>query len=85
MQDADGAVVNRDQFCGQVAEVVDGVVVVDREGIPVILPADEAAYEVAAPGTYQLVGTSEKIVDPDYVTTWTLLKRPGDSPPPGTG
>jgi hypothetical protein len=83
VEDADGQVVSRDQFCGRVTEVVDGVVVVDRDGTPAVLPADEAAYEVAAPGVYRLLGTGEEVVDPDYVTTWTLLERPSDSPPPG--
>jgi hypothetical protein len=83
VQNADGAVISRDQFCGQVLEVVDGVVVVDREGTPTVLPADEAAYEAAAPGTYRLADTGEEVVDPDYVTTWTLLERPAGNPPPG--
>jgi hypothetical protein len=70
-----------------VTEVVDGVVVVDREGTQVVLPADEAAYEVAVPGTYRLTGTGEEVIDPDYVTTWTLLQSPADRPPatPPTG
>ena len=82
MQDADGGVVSRDQFCGRVTEVADGIVVVDRAGTPVVLPADEAAYEVAAAGTYRLAGSGEEVLDPDYVTTWALLQRPADSPPP---
>jgi hypothetical protein len=82
VQGGDGQVVSRDQFCGEVTEVADGVVVVDRDGEPTVLPADEAAYDVAAPGVYRLAGTGEQVVNPDYVTTWTLLERPADSPPP---
>lgn len=81
IQDAERQVVSRDQFCGQVTEVADGVVVVDRDGESVVLPADEAAYEMAAPGTYRLAGTGEEIIDPDYVTTWTLLGQAPDGPP----
>lgn len=73
---------SRDQFCGQVLEVADGVVVVDRAGAPVVLPADESAYETAPPGVYRLTDTGEEVVNPDYVTTWTLLERPAGSPPP---
>ena len=82
LQDGAGQVISRDQFCGRVVEVADGVVVVDRNGTPAFLPSDEAAYEVAAPGTYRLAGTGEEVVDPDYVTTWTLFERPAGSPPP---
>jgi hypothetical protein len=88
VQDATGAVVSQDQFCGTVIEVADGVVVVDRDGAPAVLPADEAAYEVAAPGTYRLASTGETVVNPDYVTTWTLLERPADpssGPPSWSG
>jgi hypothetical protein len=82
VEDAEGQVVSREEFCGRVTEVIDGVVIVDRDGTPAVLPADEAAYEVAPPGTYRLFGTGEDVVDPDYLTTWTLLERPGGSPPP---
>lgn len=79
-----GEVVRRDQFCGRVIEVGDGVVVVDRDGEPVVLPADEAAFEPAPPGVYRLAGSGEDVVDPDYVTTWNLVQRPDDgSMPPG--
>jgi hypothetical protein len=82
VQDGAGQVISRDQFCGRVTEVADGVVTVDRDGTPVFLPADEAAYEVAAPGTYRLAGTGEEVVDPDFVTTWILFQCPAGSPPP---
>ncbi len=77
----DGAVVHREQFCGRVLEVRDGVVVVERPhapGDPALLPADYAAYDEAAPGSYVLAGTGEIVVDPDYVTTWDVL---ADGPP----
>lgn len=82
VRDTAGAVVSRDQFCGRVLEVADGVVVVDRDGTPIVLPSDEAAYEPAPPGSYRLSGSGEVVVDPDYVTTWTLLERQAGSPPP---
>jgi hypothetical protein len=72
----DGGVVHREQFCGRVLEVRDGVVVVERPHAPddpALLPADYAAYDEAAPGTYVLAGSGETVVDPDYVTTWDVV------------
>jgi hypothetical protein len=62
-----------EQFCGEVLEVGDGVVVVDRPGgEPALLPADADAYEPAAAGRYTLRATGEVVQDPDYVTTWQV-------------
>jgi hypothetical protein len=69
---ADGDVLRREQFCGPVTEVADGVVVVDRAGESVVLPADAAAYDAATPGRYVLSDTGETVVDPDYVTVWDV-------------
>ncbi len=74
----DGAVLHREQFCGQVLEVRDGVVVVERPhapGEPATLPADAAAYNEAAPGSYRLP-SGETVADPDFVTTWDVLGEP---------
>lgn len=70
---ADGTVLRREQFCGPVLEVGDGVVVVDRGDEPAVLPADEDAYELAQPGTYTLSSTGEVVVDPEFVTTWDVV------------
>jgi hypothetical protein len=58
-----------------VLDVADGVVVVaNPEGSePVVLPADAAAYAPGTPGRYTLRHSSEVVVDPDYVTTWTIM------------
>jgi hypothetical protein len=78
--DRAGAVQGAEQFCGQVLEVGDGVVVVDRPGgEPALLPADADAYEPAAAGTYRLRATGEEIRDPDYVTTWHVAVHPNDA------
>jgi hypothetical protein len=75
-----GAVQGQDQFCGQVLEVADGVVVVDRPGAePALLPADADAYEPAPAGTYRLRGTGEEIRDPDFITTWQIAVHPNDA------
>ena len=75
-----GAVRGAEQFCGQVLEVVDGVVVVERPGDaePALLPADADAYEPAAAGRYTLRATGEVVENPDFVTTWRLAVRPAE-------
>ncbi len=49
--DVNGQVTGTQQFCGEVLEVADGVVVVDRPGEdePAVLPADAGAYRSAEP------------------------------------
>lgn len=82
--DADGLVLGREQFCGEVVDVGDGVVVVERpdEADPAVLPADEEAYKPAPPGEYTLAGSGEVVVDPDWLTTWTVLMEPDAEPTP---
>jgi hypothetical protein len=78
----DGGVLHREQFCGHVLEVRDGVVVVERPhapGEPAMLPSDAAAYNEAAPGSYRLPN-GETVVDPDFVTTWDVVGEPPDGP-----
>jgi hypothetical protein len=40
------------------------------------LPPDFRAYSVAEPGVYTLKSTGEEVVDPDYLSHWTV-ERPG--------
>jgi hypothetical protein len=72
--DGEGQVTAAQQFCGQVLEVSDGVVVVDRPGEdePAVLPADAAAYRRAEAGKYKLTGTGETILNPEYICTWQI-------------
>lgn len=72
--DAAGAVVSRQQFCGEVLDVGDGVVVVSRPGggEPAVLPADAGAYRPAPAGRYRLAGSGEVVTDPDWMTTWRV-------------
>lgn len=76
--DAAGEVTSRQQFCGRVLDVGDGVVVVERPGDeePAVLPADADAYRPAKAGRYRLAGSDEEVLDPDYVTTWKLSTTP---------
>src|SRR4249919_1321777 len=64
-----------EQFYGTVmsAEPEEGVTLRlegSRSGEFYTLPPDLRAFFPARPGTYRLRGTSEKVVDPDYTTTW---------------
>ncbi len=82
MRSPDGALLHREQFCGRVLDVSDGLVVVERPhrpDEPATLPADAAAYDEAAPGRYVLP-SGEVVDDPDYVTTWDVV---GEAPPTG--
>lgn len=91
--DDEGRMQGQDQFCGEVLEVADGVVVVRRPGgEPALLPADAEAYEPAPAGRYRLRTTGEVVTDPDYVTTWRVgvteaadAEEAGRPPAPWTG
>ena len=80
VREPDGTVVSRTQFCGVVLEVSEGVVVVDKDGEPALLPSDDLAYASAPRGTYTLSGSGEVVVDPDYVTTWDVTRTPEPGP-----
>jgi len=48
-----------------------------------MLPPEPEAYEPAPPGEYRLRSTGEVVVDPDYLTTWTVgspADEDGDRP-----
>jgi hypothetical protein len=83
---AEGEPLSSIQFCGRVLEVGDGVVVVaNPEGAePIALPADAAAYTRARPGRYTLRHSGEVVLDPDYVTTWTIVVNSDGSQQPSS-
>jgi hypothetical protein len=72
--DRAGNVVSRRQFHGTVvrASVDTGVTLLDPEGQEHWLPLDREAYEPADPGEYQLRSTGEVVVDPTWLTRWTI-------------
>lgn len=74
-----GRVVRQRQFHGTVvrASAREGVILVDREGREHSLPLDRQAYEPAEPGEYRLRSTGEVVVDPTWLTTWTVQPREG--------
>ena len=84
--DTEGQVTGTQQFCGQVLEVADGVVVVERPGEdePAVLPADSGAYRAAEPGSYRLSDTGEMVINPDFLSTWRVAETaepPADQQP----
>jgi hypothetical protein len=67
-----GNVVHRVEITGTVLSI-EPLVAIDRgDGSePFTLPPEPDAYEPAAPGEYRLQSTGD-VVDPDYLTTWTV-------------
>ena len=50
----------------------EGVVITLPSGETFRLPPDLDGYERAAPGTYTLSSTGERVVDPDLLGTWVI-------------
>ena len=66
------------EFCGRVSAVGDGVVELHdpQAGEPVRLPADAGAFQPAAPGRYTLRESGEVVLDPDFLSAWTVVVTP---------
>lgn len=45
------------------------------------LPPDLRAFEEAAPGEYRLRSTGETVIDPDFLTAWTVTAPRDDADP----
>jgi len=70
--DAADQVVEQVEFCGLVLSV-DPLVSIDcGDEEPFTLPPAVDAYDIAGPGEYRLRSTGEVVVDPDFVTIWTV-------------
>ena len=70
--DAQGEVVEQVQFMG-IVQAVDPLVSVDTGADdPFTLPPEPNAFARGQPGVYTLRSPGESIVDPDYVSTWTV-------------
>lgn len=80
--DAVGELVEQQQFVGTVASVdpTDGIEVVRSDGTSYWLPPDGRALEEAPAGEYSLRSTGEVVVDPDYLSTWTITHGDGQTP-----
>jgi hypothetical protein len=75
--DENGGVARLRQFVGTVVEV-EPIVAIDTGADELFtLPPELAAFSPAAPGRYPLADTDEAVVDPDFVTTWTVSPTEG--------
>jgi hypothetical protein len=79
--DVEGAVVEQQQFFGQVVSVdrCKGILVAlsgVRSGEHFNLPPDTRAIDTAAPGEYRLRATGDVAVNPDYTAVFSITKAP---------
>jgi hypothetical protein len=72
--DHGGKMVSQEQLHGQVirASLAEGVVLIDSAGEEHWVPLDREAFRPADPGTYTLRSTGEVLVDPEWLSTWTV-------------
>ena len=71
----DGSVLGKTQFHGSIVSVSesDGIVIERANGKGrFALPPDLESLEKANPGHYHLKNSEEVVVDPDYISTWTI-------------
>jgi hypothetical protein len=82
--DRDGQLRERKQMAGTITvfSQAEGIKIklrdVDRQ---FCLPPDEGGIRVAPPGTYRLRSTGEEIINPDYLSTWTVNEHDPDGMP----
>lgn len=77
--DSQAEVTRQVQFHGIITEVsVKGITIRRHDTAEYFtLPPDTSSLTPAAKGEYRLRATGEVVIDPDYLTTWTV-----NSPPP---
>jgi len=70
-------IIKLEQFHGVMVRVSsrDGVIVQLNDGTERWLPPVLSRLEEASPGNYRLKGTGEVVVDPDYLSTWTVYPK----------
>ena len=78
--DATGNVVKHVQTHGKITRIdSSGIFFEQANGAgEYSLPPDPSALILANPGEYRLRGTGEVVVDPDYISTWTI-KAPAEN------
>jgi hypothetical protein len=76
----DGTVDRQEQFHGFVTRADASAVAIQVWGTDRVfyLPPDLRNYQPAEPGEYRLRSTGEVVVDPDFITTWTLTGESKD-------
>ncbi len=69
----DGTIRNRVQFSGTLEDLDQrGIVIIKADGSEFTLPPDKDAYQKAPLGEYKMKTTGEIIVNPEFMTTWTI-------------
>jgi hypothetical protein len=73
--DHEGKLVEQYQVHGIIDRIEEeGITIKQASGEEFGLPPDLSNVEVAAPGTYKLRSTGEELVDPDFVSSWTVYE-----------
>ena len=70
--DSDGRADRQIEFAGIVVAVEPLVTIERGTEKTFTLPAAPEAFAVGTPGTYRLRSTGEVVVNPDFVTSWTV-------------
>ena len=72
--DHKGELLSQQQYHGRVESLDGGLVHVRIAGTSedFTLPPDPSAFVKASPGRYTLRSTGEVIVDPDFISSWTV-------------
>lgn len=79
--DNNNEVVDQIQVHGIITRITDEGIFFDQaNGEEFSLPPDVESLKPAGPGNYRLKSSGEVIVNPDYVSSWTI-----HAPPPGEG
>lgn len=69
----DNEFVGQKQFWGKVVSAnEDGILVEQKNGENLGLPPDLRSVQIAPPGEYTLHSTGEVVVNPDFLTTWSV-------------
>lgn len=79
IQDHNGKLLERRQFLGIVvrADEEEGIVLTMAGSSEEFhLPPTLSAFRKAEKGEYRMRASGERVVDPDYMTSWTMTARP---------
>jgi hypothetical protein len=74
--DHNGVPLEQVQLHGDIVEIDDGQVTIKNSSGEdfITLPPDLSAFSEAAPGEYRLRSTGEIVIDPDFLTQWTIQR-----------
>lgn len=74
-KNSEDEIIEKDQFAGRIISASpDGIqILINGSNNIFTLPMDIRAIKKASPGEYSLYSTKEKIKNPDYLCTWTII------------